>query len=188
MIIKNSASERVAQIDSEKLFMGDKTLGLFQKTLLLTDGTVTDLLKLYTGDKIVVKKVHQEFTLSGEAEASFCQPETPILNREILLGTRADNYIYADSTYIFENLSRNIQYKLLETDCPIGLLWKAEKLETYREIIDIRSELCNEMAAYFNVQQDTPFLSRTYLIYHNHKALGRITEKFPITFFKGGDV
>lgn len=179
-------NEIIEVIPAEKLVMEDRSLSLFQKTLLLTDGTVTDLLRLYTGGPIVVKKLHQEFVLSGEPEETLCPPETPVLIRKILLGNEAGYYIYADSRFIFENMSRDIQYKLLETDYPIGLLWKAEKLETYREITEIRSELCADLAEHFNVGPDTPFLARTYLIHNNHKTLGLITEKFPTTFFGRG--
>lgn len=171
-------------ITPEKLSLKDKSLSLFQKILLLTDGTVTDLLKIYTADKIVVKKLNHKFTLSGCEEEFLCPLKTPILKREILLGNKMKNYIYADSTLIFENLSRTIQFELLETDRPIGLLWKNEKLETFREITDIRSEYNNELAEYFDVHPETPLLSRTYLIHNNHKELGMITEKFPISYFR----
>ncbi|PEW07823.1 chorismate pyruvate-lyase family protein [Bacillus cereus] len=177
--------EMIGVISPQKLILEDKSLSLFQKILLMTDGTVTDLLRIYTNDKIVVKKLNHDFTLSGKSEEFLCPLETSILKREILLGDKMKNYIYADSTLIFENLSRTIQSNLLETDCPIGLLWKNEKLETYREITDIRSEYNGELSKYFDVHPNTPLLSRTYLIHNNHKKLGMITEKFPITYFRG---
>lgn len=176
-------NELIGAISPEKLMFEEKSLSLFQKTLLLTDGTVTDLLRLYTAENIVVKKLNHQFTLSGNTEEFLCPLETPILNRKILLRTKLKNYIYADSTLIFENLSRSTQYELLETDRPIGLLWKNERLETYREITDIRCEYTGELATHFDVHPDTLLLSRTYIIHNIQKELGMITEKFPITLF-----
>jgi chorismate-pyruvate lyase len=163
----------------------DQSLSIFQKILLTTDGTVTNLLALYTGEKIRVKKIAQGITLSGEPEAFLCPPETPILKRTVLLSGKTRNYVYADSIFVFELHSRSIQYQLLETDRPIGLLWKEEKMEMYREIIEYKNEPCESLASYFEVPPRTPILSRTYLIYHQQKILGVITEKFPVTYFKG---
>jgi chorismate-pyruvate lyase len=162
----------------------NQSLSLFQKILLTTDGTVTHLLRIYTGETIKVNKIAQEIVMSDTPESFLCAPGTPVLKRIILLsGTQ--NYLYAESVFVFERLSRSIQYKLLETDQPIGLLWKEEKLETNREIIECRTEPGETLAHYFNIEPQTLMLSRTYLVYHQQNVLGSITEKFPITFYKG---
>ena len=162
----------------------DKSLSLFQKTLLITNGTVTDLLMLYTGKIIKVIKIKQDNTLSGNHEVAFCPPEIPILRRSILLSSEKKNLLYAESTFIFDQLPKSIQYKLLETDLPIGLIWKEEKFETYREIIEYKNEVCETLSIYFDIDPQVSMLSRTYLIYHNNTILGIITEKFPFTYFK----
>lgn len=177
-------NEVLRVIPIERLLCEDTSLSMFQKTLMITDGTVTDLLKLYTHNRIIVKKIHQEMLLSGSDYERLCVKDTPVLKREILLGTSEENYIYADSIFIYENMSRSIQYQLLETDKPIGLLWKGEKLDTFREIIEICEEKCGRLSPYFGVEEDTLFLARTYMIYNNQKVLGMITEKFPITYFR----
>lgn len=175
----------VTNIPLDQSIIQDKSLSLFQKVLLTTDGTVTDLLKLYTGEKIKVKIINQEVMLSGDSEVSLCSPKTPILKRSVLLGSETKNYVYAESIFIFEQFSQPIQNKLLETNEPIGLLWKEEKLENYREIISYKTESCESLLQYFSVQPQTPMLSRTYLIYHKRSILGVITEKFPVNFFRG---
>ncbi|MCX8131715.1 MAG: chorismate pyruvate-lyase family protein [Clostridia bacterium] len=164
--------------------MQNGSLSLFQKILLATDGTVTDLLRLYTGEAIKVKKLEQEFTSSGEEEVLICSPKTRILRRNILLNGKNKNYVYAASIYIYELLSSGIQAKLAETDMPIGLLWKEEKLDTYREIIGYWTEPCEALAHYFDILPQTLLLCRTYLVSHRKNVIGKITEKFPITFFK----
>lgn len=176
-------NEIIKVIPVNELLLEDSNLSLFQKTLLVTDGTVTDLLRLYTQKEITVEKINQEMALSGKEESKLCEYETPILKREILLGNKNENYVYANSIFIFENMSRESQYALLETDRPIGLLWKKERVDTFRDIIEIRTELCDDLASFFDVKQGTVFLARTYIIYNNLKTLGMITEKFPITYF-----
>jgi len=171
----------------DKFIVQNKSLSLFQKILLTTDGTVTHLLRLYTGETIKVNKIRQEIVLSEAPEAFLCVPGTSVLKRSIVLsGTQ--NYLYAESVFVFERLSRSIQHKLIETDQPIGLLWKEEKLEINREIIECRTESSETLAHSFNIEPQTLMLSRTYLIYHQQNVLGSITEKFPITFFKGENI
>ncbi len=162
----------------------DQPLSTFQKILLTTDGTVTDLIALYTGESIRVKKVGQKMFLSDNSQNFFCPPETPLLERNVLLCGASKNYLYAESVFVVGLLSHSIQYKLLETDCPIGLMWKEEKLDMYRDILGHKTEICDTVAAYFDVPPQTPIISRTYSIYHRGKILGTITEKFPITYFR----
>lgn len=176
-------NEIIKVVPVNEILLEDNSLSLFQKTLLVTDGTVTDLLRLYTHKEITVEKINQEITLSGIEESKLCEHETPILKREILLGHKKENYVYANSFFIFENMSRKSQYALLETNRPIGLLWKEERVDMFRDIIEIRIELCDSLTSFFDVPQSTKFLARTYVIYNNQKTLGMITEKFPITYF-----
>ena len=91
---------------------------------------------------------------------------------------------YSRTGYIWQFLSETIQHQLLETDKPIGLLWKEERLDTFREIIEIRIELCDELSAYFGKQPGNKYLSRSYMVYNKKKILGIVTEKFPITYFR----
>lgn len=174
-----------AAVPPDKSIIQNKSLNLFQKILLTTDGTVTNLVSLYTGESIKVRKVAQDFVLSGQEEILLCPPGTPVLKRNILLCGETKNYIYAESIFVFERLSRSTQYKLLETDQPIGLLWKEEKLDSYRQIMEYKFETCGSLAEYFDgTVPETPLLSRTYLVYHRNEILGIISEKFPIHYFK----
>lgn len=163
---------------------GDGSLSFFQKVLLMTNGTVTDILGLYCGEAIKVKKLKQEIVLGDKSHAAICPLGTPVLIRKVLIGSHTVDYIYAESIFVFERLSRAIQYQLLETDIPIGLLWKKEKTETYREILGYKTEVNEPLSFYFNTSPQIPFLSRSYFVYHNQSVLGVITEKFPVTYFK----
>jgi len=176
-------NEIIEVMPLNKILLEDTKLSLFQKTLLVTDGTVTDLLRLYTQKEISVDKIYENFCLSGRNEKEYCDEGTLLLNRKILLGHRNEKYVYADSNFIYGSMTKRCKYELLKNDTPIGLLWKEEKIHTYREIVKIRTEICDDLVSYFEVPLGTTFLARTYIVYSGEKTLGIVTEKFPITFF-----
>ncbi len=158
-------------------------LSLFQRILLATDGTVTDLIALYTGEAIRVTKLEQS-VVTGAARAELgCEGTTQLLQRRILLCGTQQNYLYADSQFVFERFSAWMQQQLLETDRPIGLLWKEARLETFREIIAQGIEPGGAIAQHFGLPPTAPFVARTYLVHHGGQPLGAITEKWPFATF-----
>jgi chorismate-pyruvate lyase len=159
-------------------------LSLFQRILLSTDGTVTDLISLYTGERIRVKKVDQAIRVDDAPTTLQCSGPVKLLSRKILLSGSDKNFLYADSLFVFERFSAATQNQLLHTDRPIGLLWKEERLETYREIVEHKIEPCPEIANHFGLEQDAIFVSRTYLIFQSARPLGAITEKWPLSYFR----
>jgi chorismate-pyruvate lyase len=159
-------------------------LSLFQKVLLATDGTVTDLIALYAGEPIGVRKLAQSIR-DGHAPAELqCTGPTRLLSRSILLTGAAKIYLYAESQFVLERLSKSIQQQMLDSDRPIGLLWKEERLESFREIVRQAVEPCEAIAHHFNVPVSAPFVSRTYLIHHGGRPLGMITEEWPLSQFR----
>ncbi|GAC1470569.1 MAG: chorismate pyruvate-lyase family protein [Gemmatimonadaceae bacterium] len=160
----------------------DPCLSLFQKVLLVTDGSVTELLSIYTGCEIKAKKIEQYVSAAYSATLG-CSVGASLLHRKIMLVDRWSSYVYAESTFVFDRLSVRARVALLETDMPIGQVWKEEKTEMYREIVDMRVEQCPVTAAHFGLPFDAQLLSRTYLIHQSGSPLGLITEKFPTTSF-----
>lgn len=170
--------------DSFPILLGNPSLSLFQKVLLTTDGSVTELLVLYAGKPIRARKIEQALRRGAAPAALACAPNTPLLHRKIMLVDEQTSYVYAESVFVFERLSRSIQHRLLETEAPIGLLWREEKCEMYREIIDSRLEQCADAAAHFSLPPSTPLLSRTYVLHQQSRPMGIITEKFPLDSFQ----
>jgi chorismate-pyruvate lyase len=164
----------------ERAIAEDDTLSVLQKVLLITDGTVTQLLEIYTGEKISVQKL--EHVLVTGAPSSLGVPATePVLSRRILLRGTSRPYMYAHSWLVPSRMPRDMQQAIVQTNTPIGQLWKAARLETFREIIDFRREQNSGIAALFGV--DGTLLSRTYLISAGGVPMGLIVEKFPATYF-----
>ncbi len=175
----NNPARRALNIDAS-----EHALSLAQQILLATDGTVTDLIALLTGETINVTKIAQTVTRRIAPSELRCAGEAALLCRKILLRGASKNYLYADSIFVFERLSTSIQNQLLETDRPIGLMWKEERLEMFREIVDRRIEPCAEIARYFDLPVTSLFVSRTYLIHQAGQPLGSITEKWPLSCFR----
>ena len=161
----------------------DESLSLFQKVLLATDGTVTQLLEIYSGSSIKVKKLSQ--TIVSDIDNSWLKLNTGdrLLKRSILLCNQNTNLLYAESYFVIDRLPKTMHQQLLETDQPIGLLWRAERMETYREIVGYTRAPDTSLAPYFNIKENEAFLGRTYQIYHQRQPLGIITEKFPVSYF-----
>ena len=175
-----------SKIKSANDLFADSDLSLFQKVLLSTDGTVTELLSLYCGKPIRARKVAQSLATGGAPAWLAAAPKERILHRTILLGSGEagdDELLFADSWFVFDRFSAAIQHDLLHTELPIGLLWRRERLEMHREIVDRRSETCAAVALLLGAAENTALYSRTYLIVHRERPLGVIIEKFRTTEF-----
>lgn len=159
----------------------DPALSLFQKILLCTDGTVTELLWLYCGAPIMARKVEQSFIRGGPLTLD-APADARVLQRTVVLGPEhAAPCLYAQSHFIFDRFSAAIQADLINTELPIGLLWRREQLEMHREIIIHAREHDAGVATLLQVPPQTLLLSRTYRIIHAGQSLGMITEKFAVT-------
>ncbi len=171
----------------DEAIVRDPGLSLFQKVLLTTDGTVTQLLELYTGEPVRVNKLEHVIVRGGASGLLMTTSNDELLKRSILLCTGGAaaprNLLYAESLFVIARLPATMQRQLLESNRPIGLLWREQRMETYREIVTCGREPCGFLAPYFDLSEDAPLLARSYLIYHQHKPLGVITEKFPASYF-----
>jgi chorismate-pyruvate lyase len=164
--------------------LNDARLSRFQKTLLLSDGSVTELLCIYTGREIRTRKIEQSVRTDLASAALGAVGKTRLLCRQIMLTDLLEKYVYAESVFLLDHLSARTSSSLLETDKPIGRLWKEERTEMYREIVDLRIERNTAIATHFDLPGDAFFLSRTYLIWQRGQSIGMITEKFPASSFR----
>lgn len=177
------------------LDQGDAPLSVFQRVLLLTDGTVTDVLEAYLGEGIRIVKLAQSLSLNSSAEAG--SPEglemnlienDQVLHRTVLLqgSISGINFIHGDSVIIPDRLPASVLEGLLTTTEPIGRLLVENRVETFREIVGFRFGAATDYAHYFDIETTSPVVSRTYQIYMTHRPVMRITESFPLTWFGGG--
>jgi len=164
----------------EQAIAADKALSLLQRTLLITDGTVTQLLELFTGEKIRVQKLEHELVQGGPDKLGLGAGES-VLSRVILLRGATQPYMYAHSWLVPARMPAAMQDAMRHTDTPIGQLWKTSRLETFREIVEYRREQDPGVSALLGMPG--PLLSRSYLIHTGGKPMGLIAEKFPAALF-----
>ena len=169
-----------------------KDLSIFQRVLLITDGTVTELLEQYLGEAIKVVKldegIKKELTQLPHLHQNIINSNDHIfLRRETLLQGQQtlNNWLYAESTIVVNNLAPDFRRDLLESHEPIGKLWSKYRCETYKTIVDARKECAGNLAKHFNIQATDEMISRTYSVYSNKQIIMIITEKFPSQFFRG---
>ena len=162
------------------------SLSTFQRILLTTDGTVTDMLEAYFFEQIQLVKLSEKFTkLSNNIPKMDLYKGTEVIERKILLQGKISlkNYIYAESFVVLDRLNEKFRDELLKTKTPIGKIWLEQKVETFKEIIDTGKETANDLSEYFNIEATAHLLFRTYCVRSNSKPTIMITEKFPESYF-----
>jgi len=169
-----------------------KSLSIFQRVLLMTDGTVTELLEQYLNESIKVVKLNERIEQGFNQLSTFHQQFIPekehkFLKRKTLLQGQqtTHNWLYAESVVIINNLETNFRRDLLDSHEPIGKLWSKYRCETYKEIVASGEEQAGTLAVYFAISPNAKVITRTYTVFSNHKMIMMITEKFPKQFFRG---
>ncbi|MBW4553455.1 MAG: DUF98 domain-containing protein [Aphanocapsa sp. GSE-SYN-MK-11-07L] len=157
-------------------------MSTFQRILLTTDGSITNLLEAYQFEEIRTVKLFEELVpLAHDILAMDVKAGTEAIIRKVLLQgkTSGKNFIYASSITIYERLDESFRTALLETKMPIGKLWFEKRVETLKEVVDYSKEPADDLAEYFDIPPDGNLLSRTYHVINNRKPVMMITEKFP---------
>lgn len=161
-------------------------LSTFQRILLTTDGTVTDMLEAYLCEQIQLVKLSEDFVkTSYYIPPMEIEEATEFIERKILLRGRISrkNYIYAESIIVLDRLEDNFRNELVNTKTPIGKLWFEKRVETFKEIIDSGKYPARELSQYFNIDPEENLFFRTYCVRSNQKYTMMITEKFPESYF-----
>lgn len=165
-------------------------LSRFQRILLITDGTVTDLLEHYLEENIEIHKILESIEGSSAViyprHAGFAQGYSgAILKREVLLrGQRTTkNWLYAQSTILLAHLDDAFREDLLNTRTPIGKLWKKHRSETHKAILEINRHDAEDAAGYFDISPKDQLITRTYGVHSNNRLVMLISEHFPLDFF-----
>lgn len=165
---------------------GQTSLNMLQRVLLITDGTVTDVLEAYANERIRVVKLAQEFgTVDAERpELDIPTPER-VLRRTVLLqgALTGTNFLHAHSVFTPDHLHPEIVDGLLVSDKPLGRLLAQYRVETFREIVAVGFEPAGTCADHFGVDPASKLVFRTYRILVDGRPVVRITEKFPVTWF-----
>lgn len=154
----------------------------FQRILLTTDGTVTEMLEAYFWESITVVKLFQDdYALEHHLPALGSEQGEHVLDRRIFLRGRVSrlNRVYAESMIALDRLPREIHEGLMKGQKPIGLLILENRLETFREILGCSKEPAEGLAEQFRMGPEDFLISRSYRIVAQGQPIMLITEKFP---------
>lgn len=161
-------------------------LSTFQRILLTTDGTLTEILEAYLFEQIRVVKLSEGIvSISQDILPLEVKQGSEVIERKILLQGKISrkNFIYAESILVTERLEEKFKDELLHSKIPLGRLWLENKFETFKEIVDTAEETGGKLLNYFPIQPEDSILSRTYLVFSRSKPIIMITEKFPASYF-----
>ena len=167
-------------VSLESSVLEDASLGPLQKALLVTDGTLTQLLEAFSGEKIRVHKLGQSLVQGGPALLAV-PAEEPVICRRILLRGDRRVYLHAESWLVPARMPREMVDALANTDTPMGRLWKAARLETFREIVDFRRETNPEISALLG--GSATILARSYVLHRRDLPMSLVSERFPADLF-----
>ncbi len=161
-------------------------LSAFQRILLTTDGTLTEILEAYLLEPIQIVKLVEEIVSTNQDILPLAlKAGSEVIERKVLLQGKISrkNFIYAESILVLERLEPKFRDELFKSKIPMGRLWLEHKIETFKEIIDSSQQLAENLSNYFKIQTEDRMLSRTYRVFSNHQPIMMITEKFPENSF-----
>ena len=116
-----------------------------------------------------MEKLAHRLVEGGPAPLNVAATE-PVLSRVILLRGASRAYLYAHSWLVPARMPAGMQDAMRQTDTPIGQLWKAARLETFREIVDFRRERDETIAAMLGVDG---LAVASYVIWTGGRPMGR---------------
>jgi chorismate-pyruvate lyase len=169
--------ERLRGIDAGQL-------APLQRILLITDGTLTEILEAHFLERIELVKLSERLLTFDDGSAPFAvELGETVLERKINLrgapsGTR---YVYAESLIFVDRLEPSFRSELLETNIPLGRLWRHHRLETYKQIVSIESRPAHEISVHLDCAEDLPILARAYDVFSDRRQVMRISEYFSMT-------
>ncbi|MBI4584746.1 MAG: DUF98 domain-containing protein [Planctomycetes bacterium] len=165
-----------------------RNLSAFQRILLTTDGTVTEILEAWFVESMRVVKLFQDFIEIGAPIPHLeTGPGARVLLRKILLRGKCShkNYLHAESIILPDRLDERLRQGLLAAQKPLGQLMIEDRLETFREILSCRLEPARELGEYFDIAKEELMILRTYRIFAGQRPILLITERFPESYFHG---
>ena len=162
-----------------------------QSMLLLTDGTVTELLEYFAKEPITVSPLTQTIEtsnthLSLHHQAISATEDSPVLSRQILLQGKLSNknYLYAESSIALASLPEPFRDDLMISNIPIGKLWSKYRLETYKTDYNACIDQADEaLAEHLGIREGGEVFSRTYTVYSRGILSMMITEIFSTKCF-----
>ncbi|OPY44087.1 MAG: Beta-ribofuranosylaminobenzene 5'-phosphate synthase [Methanosaeta sp. PtaU1.Bin028] len=160
-----------------------------QKMLLGTDGSVTSLLEVITGDQVGLETLVQEVIPADEAVARDLDIAVgdQVNYRVVKLknSRTGETLIYAVSHTPLRRLEPSFRDDLMRADIPIGVILKRHQIESRRDIVDASYISADQrMSTLFRIFPKELMLQRSYRIIRGGQPLISIRESFPYNQFQ----
>ena len=158
------------------------SIGLVERLLLITNGTLTDAIEAAFLEPVKLFKLAVSSSVASEPiEALNLKRGAPVMRREILLqGVNSQTtYVYAKTFIALESLSSEFREQLANSEIPIGRLWAEHKLETRKELVKIWRIPVSEVSLFFGAEGKGGLLARTYRVFSGGRPIMLISEYFP---------
>jgi chorismate-pyruvate lyase len=150
------------------------------RILIATNGTLTRILGVVTGEEIEVQIVEQQIHAREIAQPELLS-DSRILQRRVLLTGRTSGrqFVGAESLIAIDLLPPTISADLTSTTAPIGEIMAASRLETFKEPADIWvAESPDWLAAAADQAAQPRTVGRRYRIIIEGQPVIVITEHF----------
>ena len=161
------------------------SLGLLQRVLLVSDGTLTDTLEAAFLEPISLRKIAIQVVPAQRALPELdVFPGESLMERKILLCGKNSGraYVYAESVLVLDRLPPRFREELLQSDTPLGRLWSEHKVETWKELMAVSRHPMGDLAAHFHTAPESDCLVRRYRVISGGQPIMAITEHFPATY------
>ena len=176
-----SAIDILAKLDG----LDVNSLDPLQRVLLVTDGTLTEILEATFLERIQLIKIAQKVIPATSSHAQLDPDKDEVLmERKILLSgaESGNNYAYAESLIAVDRLGSVFRHELVESNIPLGRLWLEHQLETFKELQEVRWQLAGGLSHYFRCPDSSLLLVRTYRVLSASRPIMMITEHFPMAY------
>jgi chorismate lyase len=156
--------------------------------LIATNGTLTRILEIVTGEKIAVKVIDQQTgqfapQVSGHDDSP---PVGKTMRRQVLLtgGTSGVPFVAAESFIAIDYLPSMIATTLMETNHPLGEIVMANCLETFKDAAQVWvASIPNWIRMVHDVDPRSTAYARRYRMIAGGKPVMSICEFFLIDTF-----
>jgi chorismate-pyruvate lyase len=153
-------------------------LSPLQRALMAADGTLSTLIEAYTGDTLSIRKLEDPASGHQPTLLELGDGEDAQTRAVMISGARLGPVLHAVTTLVPCRLNHTVRESLGRTETAIGKLFRAHRYETFREVLDVRTEPALQLAALLGVNPDSQLLVRTYRIFGGGRPLMAITERF----------
>ncbi len=159
------------------------SLPLAARLLLVTDGTVTELLEAIVMEPLALGYRKQVIDRTANHPAILNKSLTDeCLHRIITLrgGETGIDWLYAESVILHKLLSPVAQSMLIEEKLPIGIILNDQTSDNHRRIVDCGISAYAAAANHLNLDPKYTFTYRVYQIMVGDDLIMSISEWFPI--------